>query len=46
MSIPGMNYFLSGTIFDKPTKELNLFYIFLNLISEYFFQSFLIYMEI
>ena len=35
-SIPGMDYFFSGTIFDRPTKELNLFFISLNLISAYF----------
>ena len=36
MSIPGMDYFFAGTIFDRPTKELNLFFIALNLISVYF----------
>jgi hypothetical protein len=36
MSIPGMDYFFAGTIFDRPTKELNLFFIVLNLISVYF----------
>ena len=33
---PGMDYYFAGTIFDNPTKELNLFFIALNLISVYF----------
>ena len=36
MSIPGMDYFFAGIIFDKPTKELIIFFIGLNLLSAYF----------
>ena len=35
-SFPGMDYFFAGTVFDNPTKELNLFFIALHLISAYF----------
>ena len=34
--IPGMEYFLAGTIFDKPTKEFNIFCIGLIILSAYF----------
>lgn len=36
MDIPGMQILFSGTIFDKPTKELNIFFIELTYISAYF----------
>ena len=36
LDIPGMEFLLSGTIFDKPVKELNLFFIILTYISAYF----------
>ena len=36
MDIPGLQILFSGTIFDKPTKELNIFFIELTYISAYF----------
>ena len=35
-SIPGMDYYFANTIFDRPTKELNYFFMGLTLISVYF----------